>query len=422
MERQGRYWRLAVALLAALTPAISVPDRSTGVTCRKPFVEILVSPIASKKEVRMMELSWYVEEGLEPGDWVGLHVGDPDTFRPLFWAYITEPKGWLSTGIQENRTMPEPSFKPNCTPYWAAYWRKNGTKPVAKYCLGTNPRWMENSRDTIKHLSIDDMFLPGTHDSGSFHLSYGPYKPNRYNKYVYTQDESILEQLIHGARYLDLRISQKKGKWWLNHGVFRIHPFEYILMDIKEFLDNTKEILVLDFHRFPKGFDDEATHEQFVAYLRKELWQYAAPGRLTWAATLADIWATDKRLILAYNHSPTREKHSDILWRPVTQKWPNVQNIDKLRQYFQDVMTRKPWYPWAAMAQLTPTVWSVISDEQGGLRKMAHAVNHEVTSWFRADWGRLSNAVAVDFIRSTGVVHAAVRWNKRRALNAHCDP
>ncbi|KAL1131867.1 hypothetical protein AAG570_011478, partial [Ranatra chinensis] len=223
--------------------------------CSKPYIDVLVSPIVSRKEVRRLELSWKVEV-VEPGDWVGLFLGEPRSLgsgKPLFWSYVNQTEGWIDTALQENRTLPDPHYFPRCTAYWAAYWHKNDTLPVAKSCLGTNPRWMEESQHIIKDLSLLDTFLPGTHDSGSFHLSFGPYRPNRYNKYVYTQDESIMEQLIHGARYLDLRISQKKGKWWLNHGVFRIHPLEYILMDIKEFLRHTKEIIVLDFHRFPKG-------------------------------------------------------------------------------------------------------------------------------------------------------------------------
>lgn len=74
------------------------------------------------------------------------------------------------------------------------------------------------------------------------------------------------------------------------------------------------------------------------------------------------------------------------------------------------------------MAELTPDVWGVISDKYGGLRRMANTVNHNVTQWFRGDWGALCNAVAVDYIRSTGIVEAAIRWNVRKAIRSNCDP
>jgi hypothetical protein len=73
------------------------------------------------------------------------------------------------------------------------------------------------------------------------------------------------------------------------------------------------------------------------------------------------------------------------------------------------------------MSELTPDTWDVISDKYKGLRRMADSVNRNVTQWFRGDWGRICNAVAVDFIRSTGIVEAAIRWNKRRARRSLCD-
>lgn len=46
---------------------------------------------------------------------------------------------------------------------------------------------MEELRSTIGPMTLNNMFIPGTHDSGSFHLSYGPFTENRIDKYVYTQ-------------------------------------------------------------------------------------------------------------------------------------------------------------------------------------------------------------------------------------------
>jgi len=54
--------------------------------------------------------------------------------------------------------------------------------------------------------AIKDVFIPGTHDSGSYH----PYEPilgdNILIKYTVTQDEDLLAQLIRGVRYLDIRV------------------------------------------------------------------------------------------------------------------------------------------------------------------------------------------------------------------------
>lgn len=46
---------------------------------------------------------------------------------------------------------------------------------------------------------------------------------------------------------------------------------------------------------------------------------------------------------------------------------------------------------------------------------MAELVNHNVTEWFRRDdWRPKSNIVSVDFVRNTGIIRAAIEWNKHQ--------
>lgn len=73
---------------------------------------------------------------------------------------------------------------------------------------------------------------------------------------VISQDEDIINQLVYGIRYLDLRVSSNpllEERWWLNHGVVRVQPLHVILDDVKLFLRSTREIVILDFHGFPVG-------------------------------------------------------------------------------------------------------------------------------------------------------------------------
>lgn len=65
------------------------------------------------------------------------------------------------------------------------------------------------------------------------------------------------------------------------------------------------------------------------------------------------------------------------------------------------------------MAELTPTTLDVILDRFKGLRAAAERVNHNLTEWYHGqDWGSRSNVVAVDFFRGSGIVRAAIEWNK----------
>lgn len=73
------------------------------------------------------------------------------------------------------------------------------------------------------------------------------------------------------------------------------------------------------------------------------------------------------------------------------------------------------------MAELTPQIWEILTLQAEPLRNMAEMINPHVTTWFRGIWGRYCNIVAVDFFRSTDIVHTAIEWNIRKHLNRICD-
>jgi hypothetical protein len=58
------------------------------------------------------------------------------------------------------------------------------------------------------------------------------------------------------VRYLDIRAAYYKNRedvWWVNHGAMPIHPLKTVFDDVQTFLQNTNEIVILDFHEFPVG-------------------------------------------------------------------------------------------------------------------------------------------------------------------------
>ncbi|XP_014255798.1 PI-PLC X domain-containing protein 1-like [Cimex lectularius] len=393
--------------------------------CKKPIVGITVSPLVTKGSLRIMDIYWDVGELWMEGDYVGLYKQQPRADSPaVFLANVTGGRGWVRTGVQEGRRFQEvPNFNKTCFGFWSAYWRRGRGLPVAASCLGSNPRWMRENRKYIGNLKLTETFFPGTHDSGAFQVAHRPFEEDRYMKYIYAQDESIMEQLIHGARYLDFRVSKYKSGYWLNHGIARVRPLENSLISLREFMNKTEEIVVIDFHRFSVGFTKQQVHDEFIDYLRKELGQYTVPPIHGWSASLNQIWNSKSRLILAYNDQLSVRKHSDFLWVPVSQKWGDVRTLQDLTVYFSHIFSnnRRNGIMWSAMTELTADAWSIISDKMKGLRNMADSVNHEVSQWFINDWGRKCNAVAVDFIRSTSIVDSAIAWNKRKAVNSLCD-
>lgn len=296
-------------------------------------------------------------------------------------------------------------------------------------CMKTNAFWMNQMRSEIKDRKFRQLFIPGTHDSASYKYNFDPNTmENLVTQYSLTQDDDIISQLVHGIRYLDIRVGYYRSnaeKFWANHGISGLHPLSDILQQVKEFVDGTNEIVILDFQEFPVGFSGKGdVHRQFAFYLFQQLQDYGADPDLGWDATLDDIWRSGKRIIIAYDHFGTvQNENLGLLWHSVRQRWGKVKDgPEQLKKFLKDARANasrefQTSRPFAEMAELTPEVADVLTNRYGGLRSMANSVNFEVTKLYHGDFGLGANVVAVDFYRQTDIVDIAIRWNKKKFGN-----
>lgn len=149
----------------------------------------------------------------------------------------------------------------------------------ADYSSTSNRNWMEQVNQVnpnFKNLSLRDVILPGTHDSGTspinpnsklapdlIPLVLRPFVPASFvAKPSRAQEMTAKEQLNAGVRYLDLRVGaniymedgykviRDEENLKTMHGVYG-EDLDPILQATKEFLEqNQKEIVVLDFQHF----------------------------------------------------------------------------------------------------------------------------------------------------------------------------
>lgn len=164
---------------------------------------------------------------------------------------------WLTTNIPFNfELLNKINVETLCYGYWINYIAANNTI-LASSCLHAYPRWMTDLQKQIGDLRIRDLFLPGTHDSGSYRLNFNPsLKETIITKYSLTQDENIFNQLMHGIRYLDIRVghySNTPEKFFINHGIIRQVSLIDVIDQIKDFLDETNEIIIFGLKEFPVG-------------------------------------------------------------------------------------------------------------------------------------------------------------------------
>lgn len=293
-------------------------------------------------------------------------------------------------------------------------------------CLKTNAYWMNEMRKEIGSRKIRQLFLPGSHDSASYKRGFDPTKSeNIVTKYTVTQDDDILSQLLHGIRYLDIRVGYYRSntdKFWANHGISRMNPLAEVLQQVKEFIDATNEIVILDFQEFPVGFNSKNDiHTQLVFFLFEQLAEYAVDPDLGWDSTLNDIWRTGKRIVIAYDHfGVVQSQNLGILWQSVRQRWGKVKDGPaKLTKFLRESRANstrefQTSRPFAEMAELTPELGNILSNDLGSLRNMADNVNFDVTKLYHGDFGHGANIVAVDFYQSTNIVDVAISRNKRK--------
>ncbi|XP_043502845.1 PI-PLC X domain-containing protein 1-like [Polistes fuscatus] len=388
-------------------------------------VSLIISPMMSKSMIRELEIYWNHPKYRSDSDRIALYSNDPTNgLEPIF---ILEPKsssGIKNTGIQaEYLPTKNLTYQRQCLKYYVA-WLRNGVLRKVN-CLKTYPNWMAERKDILGPLRMNKIFLPGTHDSASYAIHKLAAEEDIIDKYVITQDIDVLAQLIYGVRYLDIRVGyypRTNEIWWGNHGIIRLIPLIVIIEQVKLFLNNTEEIVIFDVQEFPVGFQQNiSVHQQFVKYLEEQFADYYLPYRTGWLTTLNTIWSSKRRLIIGYDEKQVLSLY-ESLWPCVTHQWGNVQTIDDLYRYLNRIETSNARdykiTPRSAMAELTPNVWDVIWNRLGGLRQMADRVNANVTNWYATKWQHTANIVAVDFVRSSGIVETSIEWNDRR--NSNC--
>ena len=132
-------------------------------------VSVIVSSRNTNKIPRQLALSWE-NASPAPGDWIGLFDADPSssTREPLHIVFPVAASGWDYTPFHETApSSGDLGFTKKCLGYWAAYVTRDNTTLVTS-CLHTEPTWMTDHKTLLSSLQLRQIFLPGSHDSGSY--------------------------------------------------------------------------------------------------------------------------------------------------------------------------------------------------------------------------------------------------------------
>lgn len=197
-------------------------------------------------------------------------------------------------------------------------------------------RWISETPD-IQNLRIEDLILPGTHNSGVdsealYTSSFGT-----------CQDYSPFNQLIRGVRVLDLRVEfdptarTQQERFLLVHHIRSGRNIKRDILDaLNSFHQRTggKELVILDFHTF-EHFTPDA-HAELATLIKATLGTDALIPAHYRSFTLKQIQSRGPmNTVIAYN----RGLRDALFWGGVNQRWKGdfSPSTDALKTFMDSV-------------------------------------------------------------------------------------
>lgn len=330
-----------------------------------------------------------------------------------------------------------------------------------------HPNWMGDllvSRPNFGNLKINQVMLPGTHDSGTFRIG----APTQGDHTARTQSLSFAEQLELGVRYFDLRVKLGNSAYYPYHGPWTSDsdlcrkgdnpddPNNKLqFKQMRDFLkQHPKEIIILKFQGF-LDFTSDQDYYDFVELLKN---YFTFPGcnlvKLAHGTaaeinqqTVNSLLAANKRVFLffdktnvpqqkkvwdfAFQYLPTLNKLNLGLWDPYWHEenaniaddnidltirwWPfHQKNINTWRQdgvfvlqsHMQQLPGKESDAYFNISEQAAAATYYMDKDAKGNLIRNNARNIAKYIEWYNA--GIKLNVITFDFIQHGDVCDAIV--------------
>ncbi|MBU3707032.1 MAG: phosphatidylinositol-specific phospholipase C domain-containing protein [Mycobacterium sp.] len=284
--------------------------------------------------------------------------------------------------------------------------------------------WM-SELPAFSSLPLTQLPIPGTHDSGSYGVTpSSPWALTGIDQFGVltelpgflqdlivrpiaagwgkTQSKDLYEQFSDGIRYVDLRLTNEPdGQIYLEHGLRSVLADE-VVDDIAAFAtEHPRELLVVYIQGI-KNFSAE-THAEVIVRMKEAFGSRMVPRALGTSATLADLWAIDKNVIVVYNNAGVVADDPDLwpdstLYRP----WPNFQSVPALLGANEDnLASRPPGAIWGMFGEPTPNftnyITGILTLGTRNIEEFMFNVHGPVQQWIRVNFKESVNLVTADW-------------------------
>lgn len=284
---------------------------------------------------------------VELAEQMGVHPDDLDehgVLKPYVAPELAPyPPAEYPDTEQPTRCDPAPGDEPLSTP--RVGWCPSGSinSGICTPFNNVRPNWMGYYPSATASLRIDEMILPGTHNSAMDKQA--PYS----NSYETCQDVSPHSQLQTGIRVLDLRVEFFFGydvgdakRFMIYHSLNSRRTIEGDCLQaaINLYTAYGNEVVILDFHQF-KNFTD-AAHRELATIIKNRLGSRLIEPKWN-VLSLRQLWALQKNVVIAYNHS----QRDPLFWPGVNHRWiqKNTPSSSELKSFIDQVGNEiKPEY------------------------------------------------------------------------------
>lgn len=112
----------------------------------------------------------------------------PNNKTVLYSLQPDEENGWKTTHLSvDNNLAKAVDVHTRCYGFWAVHIDNDGNI-LSTTCTSAQPTWMNDMRDHIKDFKFANLFIVGSHDSGSFRTNFNPHGHDSIvTKYSLTQ-------------------------------------------------------------------------------------------------------------------------------------------------------------------------------------------------------------------------------------------
>lgn len=292
--------------------------------------------------------------------------------------------------------------------------------------------WMTTSLHLIGDKRVNQIAIPGTHNSTSYALCrasrYAADAPGlvKYRPpwpvsaiiagWSRTQKRTILQQLNDGIRYFDIRVGHQRNEFYTCHGM-NAETCKQLVETVVQFSEShTREVIILDFNHFycMKPEDHDRLTQQLRDMIGANLWP-AEDANLT----LNEAFSKGRGPIIVVYHRQEGEKHGFFPRNAISAPWPNTDHLATLRGRLHDTLAafdRESRQLFVSQLIFTPKVNTVMR----GLKRCSHytllgltrKLNDELTEWIYAfHKTRPLNIVLLDHYHTNNLAEMVINQN-----------